>query len=128
VALRDEGAHRGGQQDEAGSFGGGDGGECGRLRRAGRAVAREEAKVASDQSYRGQSEAIREVAPAAQDIIHKQYRHQNGIDEVERAKNRTKSRMRSKVEHVSGEKINCIKAILVQTELLRATVSEHSNR
>jgi hypothetical protein len=27
------------------------------------------------------------------------YRYQDGIDEVERAKNRTKSRVRSKVEH-----------------------------
>jgi len=62
----------------------------------------EETKVWGDQAYRGQTEAIREVAPAAQDMTHKQYRYKNRIDEIERAKNRTKSRVRSKVEHVFG--------------------------
>ena len=62
----------------------------------------EETKVWGDQAYRGQTEAIREVAPAAQDMTHKQYRYKNRIDEIERAKNRTKSRVRSRVEHVFG--------------------------
>ena len=62
----------------------------------------EETKVWGDQAYRGQAEAIREVAPEAQDMTHKQYRYKHGIDEIERAKNRTKSRVRSKVEHVFG--------------------------
>ena len=62
----------------------------------------QETKVWGDQAYRGQTEAIREVAPAAQDMTHQQYRYKNRIDETERAKNRTKSRVRSKVEHVFG--------------------------
>jgi len=62
----------------------------------------EETKVWGDQAYRGQTEAIREVAPEAQDMTHKQYRYKDRIDEIERAKNRTKSRVRSKVEHVFG--------------------------
>ena len=62
----------------------------------------EETKVWGDQAYRGQTEAIREVAPAAQDMTNQRYRYQDRIDEVERAKNRTKSRVRSKVEHVFG--------------------------
>jgi IS5 family transposase len=62
----------------------------------------EETKVWGDQAYRGQTEAIREVAPAAQDMTNKRYRYKDRIDEVERAKNRTKSRVRSKVEHVFG--------------------------
>jgi IS5 family transposase len=62
----------------------------------------EETKVWGDQAYRGQTEAIREVAPEAQDLTHKQYRYKDRIDEIERAKNRTKSRVRSKVEHVFG--------------------------
>jgi transposase, IS5 family len=37
---------------------------------------------------------------AAPDCTHRRYRYQDRIDEVERAKNRTKSRVRSKVEHV----------------------------
>jgi IS5 family transposase len=60
----------------------------------------EETKVWGDQAYRGQTEAIQEVAPEAQDMTHKQYRFKKCIDEVERAKNRNKSRVRSKVEHV----------------------------
>ena len=62
----------------------------------------EETKVWGDQAYRGQTEAIREGAPAAQDMTNKRYRYKDRIDEVERAKNRTKSRVRSKVEHVFG--------------------------
>jgi IS5 family transposase len=60
----------------------------------------EESKVWGDQAYRGQTEAIREVAPEAQDMTNRRYRYKDRIDEVERAKNRTKSRVRSKVEHV----------------------------
>ena len=43
---------------------------------------------------------IRECAPQAQDCTHRRYRYKDRIDEVERAKNRTKSKVRSKVEHV----------------------------
>src|SRR6266550_3998205 len=53
-----------------------------------------------DQAYRGQSEVIRECAPQAQDCTHRRYRYKDGVDEVERAKNRSKSTVRSKVEHV----------------------------
>src|SRR5947207_3166589 len=60
----------------------------------------EETRVWGDQAYRGQSEVIRECAPQAQDCTHRRYRYKDGVDEVERAKNRTKSRVRSKVEHV----------------------------
>jgi IS5 family transposase len=56
--------------------------------------------VWGDQAYRGQTEVIQEVAPDAQDHTHRRYRYKNGIDEQERAKNRTKSSVRSKVEHV----------------------------
>src|SRR5881227_1408676 len=60
----------------------------------------EETRVWGDQAYRGQSEVIRECAPQAQDCTHRRYRYKDGVDEVERAKNRSKSRVRSKVEHV----------------------------
>jgi len=62
----------------------------------------EETRVWGDQAYRGQTEVIRECAPQAQDCIHRRYRYKNRVDEVERAKNRTKSTVRSKVEHVFG--------------------------
>src|SRR5436189_4924561 len=60
----------------------------------------EETRVWGDQAYRGQSEVIRECAPQAQDCTHRRYRYKDGVDEVERAKNRSKSTVRSKVEHV----------------------------
>ena len=62
----------------------------------------EETKVWGDQAYRGQREVIEQAAPRAQDMTHKQYRYKDRVDEIQRAKNRTKSRVRSKVEHVFG--------------------------
>jgi len=58
--------------------------------------------VWGDPADRGQTAGIRECAPQAQDCIHRRSRHKNRVDEVERAKNRTKSTVRSKVEHVFG--------------------------
>jgi transposase, IS5 family len=60
----------------------------------------EETRVWGDQAYKGQSHVIQECAPRAQDHTHRRYRYKHGIDEQERAKNRTKSSVRSKVEHV----------------------------
>ena len=60
----------------------------------------EETRVWGDQAYRGQSEVLREHAPHALDFTHQRYRYKHHIDEVEREKNRTKSSVRSKVEHV----------------------------
>ncbi len=62
----------------------------------------EETKVSGDRAYRGQSEVIQQCAPLAQGCTQRRYRYKNQIDEVERAKNRTKPRVRSKVEHVFG--------------------------
>jgi len=62
----------------------------------------EETRVWGDQAYQGQTEVIHECAPRAQDCTHRRYRYQDRVDEAERAKNRTKSTVRSKVEHVFG--------------------------
>jgi IS5 family transposase len=62
----------------------------------------EETRVWGDQAYRGQTDVIHQGAPRAQDCTHRRYRYKDHIDEVERAKNRTKSTIRSKVEHVFG--------------------------
>jgi transposase, IS5 family len=59
----------------------------------------EETRVWGDQAYRGQGGVIRTQAPKAADFTNRRYRHRGIIDEVERAKNRTKSRVRAKVEH-----------------------------
>jgi transposase, IS5 family len=102
VVLRDEGARRGRQQEEADSLGDGDGGPCGRQPGLTASVARQRRMRVGRSSYRGQSEVIHRRAPRARDCTQKRYRYQDRIDEVERAKNRTKSRVRSKVEHVFG--------------------------
>jgi transposase, IS5 family len=45
---------------------------------------------------------IREHAPKARDFTNRRYRYRGVVDEVERAKNRTKSKVRARVEHVIG--------------------------
>jgi len=62
----------------------------------------EETRVWGDQGYVGQRQVIHECAPRAQDWTHRRYRYKDRIDERERAKNRRKSSVRSKVEHVFG--------------------------
>ena len=62
----------------------------------------EESRVWGDQGYVGQRDVIHQCAPQAQDCTHRRYRYKDHVDEVERAKNRTKSKVRSKAEHVFG--------------------------
>src|SRR5205814_7980174 len=61
-----------------------------------------ETRVWGDQAYRGQRAVIRESAPRAQDFVNRRYRHRGVVDEAERAKNRTKSKIRARVEHSIG--------------------------
>lgn len=58
----------------------------------------EEKKVWGDAGYQGQTEAIHAVAPEAQDMTSRRARYKGGVDEQQRRKNRTKARVRSKVE------------------------------
>ena len=44
----------------------------------------------------------RQYAPNARDFTNRRYRHRGVVDEIERARNRTKSRVRAKVEHPFG--------------------------
>jgi IS5 family transposase len=62
----------------------------------------EETRVWGDGAYQGQGEVIHESAPRAKDCTHKRCRYKDHVDEAERAKNWTKSKVRSKVEHVFG--------------------------
>lgn len=43
---------------------------------------------------------IRAHAPRARDFTNRRYRHRGVIDEAEHARNRTKSKVRAKMEHV----------------------------
>jgi IS5 family transposase len=61
-----------------------------------------ETRVWGDQAYRGQTTVIREHAPGASDFTNRRYRHRGAVDEAEKARNRTKSKVRAKVEHSIG--------------------------
>jgi len=60
----------------------------------------EERKVWGDGGYQGQTEVIQEAAPKAQDMTCKRTRFKNYVDQLQRKKNRSKSSVRAKVEHV----------------------------
>ena len=62
----------------------------------------QETRVWGDQAYRGQRAVIRDHAPKARDFTNRRYRHRGIVDEVERRKNRTKSKVRARVEHAIG--------------------------
>jgi len=59
----------------------------------------EERKVWGDGGYQGQGEAIRQAAPRAQDMTSRRVQYKNFVDELQKAKNRGKARVRAKVEH-----------------------------
>src|SRR4051794_22106587 len=58
----------------------------------------DEKKVWGDAGYQGQSEAIHAVAPEAQDMTSRRVKTKAGVDEEEKRRNRTKARVRAKVE------------------------------
>jgi IS5 family transposase len=59
----------------------------------------EERKVWGDGGYQGQTEAIKEVSPKAQDMTCKRTKFKDYVDELQKKKNRSKSSVRAKVEH-----------------------------
>jgi IS5 family transposase len=62
----------------------------------------QETRVWGDQGYQGQTALIHQRAPNAKDFTNRRYRYHGRVNEVEKAKNRNKSRVRAKVEHVFG--------------------------
>jgi len=58
----------------------------------------DEKKVWGDAGYQGQTEAIREAAPQAQDMTSRRVKTKAGVDEEQKRKNRVKARVRAKVE------------------------------
>jgi IS5 family transposase len=58
----------------------------------------EEKKVWGDSGYQGQTKAIHAAAPKAQDMTNRRVKTKQGVDEEQKRKNRTKSRVRAKVE------------------------------
>jgi IS5 family transposase len=60
----------------------------------------EETKVWGDGGYQGQTKAIKQAAPEAQDMTCRRTKFKNYVDQEAGRKNTTKSRVRAKVEHV----------------------------
>jgi transposase, IS5 family len=62
-----------------------------------------EQRVYGDSAYASQKELIAGKAPKAKDFTNERVRNRGGeVDEAKRAKNRNKSRIRARVEHVFG--------------------------
>jgi IS5 family transposase len=59
----------------------------------------EETKAWGDSAYQGQGPVIEARAPDAQDMTNRRYRRKGVVDEVERAKNKTKSGVWAKAAH-----------------------------
>jgi IS5 family transposase len=59
----------------------------------------DETRVWGDSAYTGQGDTIREHAPNAKDFTHKKGGRNRALSDDEKAKNRTKSKVRAKVEH-----------------------------
>jgi IS5 family transposase len=63
----------------------------------------EEQRVYGDSAYASQKELIASKAPRAKDFTNKRVRKRSGeVDDAERSKNRNKSKVRARVEHVFG--------------------------
>ena len=60
----------------------------------------EETRVWGDAAYSGQTEVLREHAPNAKDFTQKKGSRHRTLTDQERQRNRTKSKVRAKVEHV----------------------------
>ena len=60
----------------------------------------QEQRVYGDSAYASQKELIASKAPSARDFTNQRVRKDDQIDEVQRCKNRNKSKIRSRVEHV----------------------------
>ena len=84
----------------------------------------EETRVWGDSAYQGQGEVIHACAPRARDFTHRRYRRAGVVDEVERGKNRTKSRVRAKAEHSIG----VIKRIFGFVKVRYRGIDKNANR
>ncbi len=62
----------------------------------------QERRVYGDSAYASQKKLIEGKAPKAKDFTNQRTRHKGIVDEAMKAKNRNKSRIRARVEHVFG--------------------------
>lgn len=62
----------------------------------------DETRIWGDSAYTGQGEVIRRKAPSAKDFTQAKGNRHKPLSDTERLRNRTKSKVRAKVEHVFG--------------------------
>jgi len=84
----------------------------------------EETRVWGDQAYRGKRSVIRERAPRARDFTNRRFKDRGVVDEAEKARNRTKSKVRAKVEHCFG----VIKRVFGFTKLRYRGLEKNAHR
>lgn len=84
----------------------------------------DEAKVWGDSAYQGQQEAIQAAAPAAQDMTNRRGSRAHPLTDRDHDKNTTKSRVRSKVEHV----FHVMKRIFGFTKVCYRGIDKNANR
>jgi IS5 family transposase len=60
----------------------------------------QEERVYGDSAYTSQRKLIRSKAPKAKDFTNERTRNNGEVDEIKRSKNRNKSKIRARVEHV----------------------------
>ena len=83
-----------------------------------------ETRVYGDQAYKGQRQIIRAKAPKAKDFTHRQCKWKHAFDAAIQAKNRTKSRIRARVEHSIG----VIKRVFGFTKVRYRGLAKNANR
>ena len=83
-----------------------------------------ETRVWGDSAYAGQTEVIRQAAPYAQDFTHNKGHRYQPLSAEERAKNRTKSRVRAKGEHP----LLVLKRIFGFTKVRYRGIAKNANR
>ena len=84
----------------------------------------EEQRVYGDSAYASQKALIHSKAPKARDFTNKRTRRKDVVDEVARRKNRNKSKIRARVEHVFA----VVKRLWGFTKVRYRGLSKNANR
>jgi IS5 family transposase len=84
----------------------------------------EERRVYGDSAYASQKELIRSKAPKARDFTNQRTRRAGVVDEVQRGKNRNKSKTRARVEHMFA----VVKRLWGYTKVRYRGLAKNANR
>jgi transposase, IS5 family len=84
----------------------------------------DETRVWGDQAYQGQTAVIGQHAQGAEDLTNRRCKPRGVVDEAEKARNRIKSKVRSRVEHCFG----VIKGVFGFTKVRYRGLQKNANR